>query len=68
MSKNRSPPSALGRPEPDEAATALRRMGRDIQQTTLRHYGHAMRSLHTKSHGLLEGELRVLNGLPTALA
>ena len=58
------------RPEPNEAATAaaLRRMGRDIQQTTLRHYGHAMRSLHTKSHGLLEGELRVLNGLPTALA
>ncbi len=60
----------IERPEPREAATAaaLRRMMRDIQETTLRHYGHATRGIHTKSHGLLEGEMRVLDGLPAELA
>lgn len=56
--------------EPDEAETAaaLRGLMRDIRETTFRHYGHAIRSLHAKSHALLEGELRVLDGLPPELA
>jgi hypothetical protein len=58
------------RPEPDEAAStaALRGLMRDIRETTFRHYGRAIRSLHAKSHALLEGELRVLDGLPPELA
>ncbi|MBC7395113.1 MAG: catalase family protein [Variovorax sp.] len=30
--------------------------------------GHAMRAVHAKSHGLLRGELRVVEGLPPELA
>ncbi|WP_240539990.1 catalase family protein [Salinarimonas soli] len=61
---------AIERPELGEAALALtlRRLFRDIQETTLGHYGHAMRGIHTKSHGLLEGELEVAEGLPPELA
>lgn len=57
-------------PEPREAATAarLRRLMRDIRETTFRHGGHAHRSLHAKSHALLEGELEVLPGLSPELA
>ena len=57
-------------PEPDEVATAakLRELGKDIRETTFRHYGHAIRSLHAKSHALLEGELEVLGDLPAPLA
>ena len=39
-----------------------------IQQRTSHDYGHAIRSVHAKSHGLLEGELTVLDDLPAALA
>ena len=39
-----------------------------IQRTTLSDYGWAARGVHAKSHGLLEGELRVLPGLPKKLA
>lgn len=61
---------SIEHPEPDEAhtAAALRGLIRSIQDTTLRRCGHAMRGLHNKSHALLEGELRVLDGLPTPLA
>ncbi len=61
---------ALERLLPDEEATAAdlaRAMG-DIREVTFRDYGHAVRPVHAKSHGLLTGELRVLDGLPAALA
>lgn len=61
---------ALERPEPDEAATAAdlaRTMG-SIRETTFRDYGHAVRPVHAKSHGLLAGELQVPAGLPPELA
>ena len=61
---------ALERPSPDEAATAAdlaRTMG-EIRETTFRDYGHAVRPVHAKSHGLLAGELRVPDGLPSELA
>lgn len=35
-----------------------------ISATTLEDSGHATRSVHAKSHGLLVGELTVLDGLP----
>lgn len=39
-----------------------------ISKTTFKDSGHATRSVHAKSHGLLRGELRVLDGLPAMLA
>ena len=56
--------------EEDEAQTtaALIETMTKIQQTVFEHSGHAQRSVHAKSHGILRGELRVLEGLPTMLA
>ncbi len=58
------------RPEPGEAASvaSLERSVRSVLGKTWRNYGHAVRGVHAKSHGLLEGELQVLGGLPPALA
>jgi hypothetical protein len=60
----------LESPAPDEAETgsALNASLRQIQKTTFADYGHAVRSVHAKSHGLIEGELRVLDDLPEELA
>lgn len=41
---------------------------RGIEETTSRDYGHAVRSVHAKSHGLMEGELAMADGLPPELA
>jgi len=58
------------RPEPDEAQTtqALIETMRKIQEKTFKDGGHALRSVHAKSHALLHGELEVLVGLPPHLA
>ena len=57
-------------PEADEADTiqALLDTLRKISETTYRDGHHGLRGVHAKSHGLLTGELRVLDGLPLALA
>lgn len=57
-------------PAPDEAETiaALMETMHGISETTFKDYGHAVRSVHAKSHALLQGELRVLDGLPPELA
>ncbi|MFC5555056.1 hypothetical protein [Methylobacterium iners] len=39
-----------------------------IQTITLKDYGHAVRGVHAKGHGLLTGSLEVLPGLPPHLA
>jgi hypothetical protein len=39
-----------------------------IQEITLKDGGHAIRSVHAKSHGLIAGRLIVSEGLPPALA
>ena len=39
-----------------------------IRETTFENSGHAIRSVHAKSHGLIEAELTVFDGLPPALA
>lgn len=51
-----------------ETARALAETMLSISQKTFDDGGHAIRSVHAKSHGLLEGEFRVLDGLPPELA
>ena len=55
---------------PDEAETsaALVAQMRRITETTFKDYGHAVRSVHAKSHVILRAELTVLDDLPPALA
>jgi hypothetical protein len=57
-------------PADDEAETndgLIETLGK-ISRTTFEHSGHASRSVHAKSHGVLRGELEVLGGLPVHLA
>ena len=60
----------IERPEPDEAETAraIAETMRSIAEKTLADGGHALRSVHAKSHGFLQGELEVVPGLPDDLA
>lgn len=55
---------------PDEAETteALAQQFLKIEAITFRDGGHAIRPVHAKSHGFLEGALTVLSDLPPALA
>ena len=60
----------IERPEPDEAEVTrqiIDEMGK-VARTVFQHSGHAERGVHAKSHGLLRGELHVLDGLPPVLA
>ena len=54
----------------DEAETVagLNEAFDKILQTTATDYGHAVRSVHAKAHGILEGTLTVKPGLPPELA
>ena len=56
--------------KPEEAAThqALDETFDTILETTAKDYNHAVRSVHAKSHGILEGTLKVDDGLPPELA
>ncbi|WP_136686139.1 catalase family protein [Falsirhodobacter xinxiangensis] len=55
---------------PDEAETIreLVETLRGIMEVTAADYGHAVRSVHAKSHGIIKGELEVLADLPPELA
>lgn len=57
-------------PEQDEAETTqgLIDTMRSISQQTLSDGGHAIRSVHAKTHGILFGEIEVSTGLPPYLA
>lgn len=57
-------------PEEEETQTreGLMTTLRGISETTSKDSGHATRSVHAKSHGLLIGELQVLDNLPSYLA
>lgn len=61
---------SLEQVQPDEAETIASLTGslRKISETTFEDYGHAVRSVHAKGHGLLKGTLRVLGHLPPTLA
>jgi hypothetical protein len=54
----------------DEAATVtkLNEAFDEILETTAQDYGHAVRAVHAKAHGILEGEFTVQPGLPSELA
>jgi hypothetical protein len=54
----------------DEAQTAreLVETLRSIIERTSQDYGHAVRSVHAKSHGLIDAEMTVAEGLPPELA
>jgi hypothetical protein len=60
----------VGRPEPDEAETiqGLISAMRYINEKTLADGDHAIRSVHAKSHGILQSYLEVDAGLPAELA
>ena len=56
--------------KPDEAET-IRQLNEAfdvILERTAEDYGHAVRSVHAKAHGVLEGEFAVEDGLPVELA
>lgn len=51
-----------------ESISGLIQAMREITETTYADGGHAIRSVHAKSHGLLQGEIQVLEGLAPELA
>src|SRR5580692_805189 len=55
---------------PDEGRTiqGLIAVNKYINEKTLADGGHAIRSVHAKSHGILQGRLEVTSGLPGELA
>ena len=61
---------SMEQPAPDEAETTSSLIATllSISETTFKDYGHAVRSVHAKSHGIVQGELHVLDNLPPALA
>jgi len=54
----------------DEAQTSkeLAEAMQSILETTYEDGGHAIRSVHAKAHGLLHGQIRILDNLPPELA
>ncbi len=62
--------SSFEQAEEDEAETTREMVDtmRSISETVHKDEGHAYRSVHAKSHGLLRGEIEVLQGLPSVLA
>jgi hypothetical protein len=62
--------NGMEHPEEDEGQTitSLDETLGSIRETTFAHSGHAMRSVHAKSHGILHATLTVPEGLPPTLA
>ena len=52
----------------DETIQQLNETFDTILNTTAKDYGHAVRSVHAKAHGILQGTLTVASGLPPELA
>lgn len=63
-----SPDVETIRPDEQETVQGLNDAFDTILERTAADYGHAVRSVHAKSHGILEGELVVDEGLPPELA
>lgn len=62
--------ASIEHPEPDEAETAaaIVKSLRGINEKVFKDTGHAVRSVHAKGHGMMNGTLRVLDNLPPQLA
>ncbi|WP_174298485.1 catalase family protein [Sphingomonas bacterium] len=58
------------RPQPDEGETIgkLEEQFQHILDTTSESYGHAVRAVHAKAHGIARGTFTVAPGLPAELA
>jgi catalase len=55
-------------PDEQETISKLNETFDTILETTAKDYGHAVRSVHAKAHGILEGTLRIEPNLPSELA
>lgn len=55
-------------PDEADAVASLKASFRHILETTSQDYGHAVRGVHAKGHGIIKGEVSVLPGLPPELA
>lgn len=55
-------------PDETEVVAGLNEAFDTILQRTAEDYGHAVRSVHAKSHGILKGTMEVHDGLPPELA
>lgn len=56
------------RPDESQTVEGLKQAFDTILETTSQDYGHAVRSVHAKAHGILQGTLTVHEGLPPELA
>ena len=63
-----SPDIETVKPDERETISALIEQFDVILERTAEDYGHAVRSVHAKAHGILEGELSVREGLSPELA
>jgi hypothetical protein len=63
-----SPEVETHREDEAETIATLNETFDSILQTTNQDYGHAVRAVHAKSHGVLEGSFTVSDGLPRELA
>lgn len=61
---------SVEQPKPDEGETiqGLKGAFKTILDTTSKDYGHAVRSVHAKGHGIVTGTFTVLDDLPPELA
>lgn len=58
----------VARPDEERVAREIDETMATIREKTFRDSGHAIRSVHAKSHGLIEAELEIFDGLPSVLA
>ncbi|WP_427025396.1 catalase family protein [Aureimonas ureilytica] len=63
-----SPSVETVQPDETETQAGLNETFDTILETTAHDYGHAVRSVHAKAHGILEGRMRVHDGLAPELA
>ena len=61
---------SLETPKPDEAKLHQDMLATfaKIQETTFKDYGHAVRGVHAKGHGLIKGRLEIADGLTREFA
>ena len=51
-----------------DAVASLKASFKHILETSAKDYGHAVRGVHAKGHGIIKGEVSILPGLPPELA
>lgn len=56
------------KPEEGETVDQMKQSFEHILDTTSKDYGHGVRAVHAKAHGIIRGKLKVHDGLPPELA